>query len=114
MTQAAALLTAMQKGYPPEHAAVISALDRALEGHDASVAIPVMVMVLENITSQFAPLAQERVAELLSESAFRIAAGARAMKEAAAPEQAAQPTTENDDGKEQPQSHETPGPQAIQ
>lgn len=90
-TNVRAIADAIARGFPVEHAHVIGDLDAALEGHDASVAIPVILMVLENIVVGFEPAAKEQVANLMSEAAFRIAQGAREQQQAVAPEQAANP-----------------------
>lgn len=93
-TNVEAIAAAIQRGFPVEHAHVFGDVDAALEGHDAHVALPVLISVIDSIASRLAPAAQEQVANLLSEAAFQIAERARETKEAAARE-AAQPTGEN-------------------
>lgn len=94
-TNAMAIAEAIARGFTVEHSHVIGDVDAALEGHDAHIALPVLIYVIENIAMRLAPVAQEQVASLVSEASYQIAARAREAKEAAAREQAAQPTGEN-------------------
>jgi uncharacterized protein with PIN domain len=92
-TNVEAIAAAIQRGFPVEHAHVFGDVDAALEGHDAHVALPVLINVIDSIASRLAPAAQEQVATLMSEAAFQIAERAREQSQPAA--EAAQPTGDN-------------------
>lgn len=96
-TNAMVIADAIARGFPVEHAHVFGDVDAALEGHYPHVALPVLVSVIDTIAAGLDPVAQEQVASLLSEASYQIAARAREAKEAAARNQAAQPTGESND-----------------
>ena len=84
-TNPAVIAEAVSRGFTVQHAHVIGDLDAALQGHDASIALPVMVSVIDTIASLLEPAAQEHVAGLLSEAAYNIAERARQAVAAATP-----------------------------
>lgn len=96
-TNPSVIADAIAKGYPVQHAHVIGDLDAALEGHDAAIALPVLILMVDNIAAKLLPAAQEQVAGLLSDTAYQIAERARVLKEAAARDGAADQPQENHD-----------------
>lgn len=66
----------IEQGYTPEAADVQVTFERAMQGKEATVVIPVVLGALENVTGLLTPEAQRQVAGLMSEAAFRISQAA--------------------------------------